>query len=154
MADLTFDCPECSHELIVDAQASGMVVACPECGTKILVPNPEDEPEETPAAGAGGVPVKLVGSRADAAAVPESAPEPAVAPAPEMVPTSPALEYKVVSLLEGDGEAGKITADAVEFKLNELLSDGWTLRSATTVHTRDWLGNPKQELLLIVERRI
>lgn len=140
MADLTFDCPECSHELVVDAQAAGMVVACPECGAQLRIPAIGEEP----AAGGAGAAAKRVGTVA----------APAPVPAPEMAAAGPALEYKVVSMLEGDGDAGKLTADAVEFKLNELLQDGWQLRSSTAVNTRDWLGNPKQEILLIMVRQI
>ena len=140
MSDLTFDCPECSHTLIVDAQAVGLVVACPECGTQIRVPDPEAEPE-------GGEPAA---QEADDASTPEAEPEPA--PAPEMAATDALQEYRVVSLVEDDGIAGKITADVVELKLNALLQEGWRLRSATTIQTRDAQGEPRQELLLIVER--
>jgi DNA-directed RNA polymerase subunit RPC12/RpoP len=137
MTDLTFDCPECSHTLVVDAQAVGLVVACPECGTQIRVPNP-DAPEasepDTP----------------DAA--PDAAPFVEPAAAPEMVAAGAIQEYRVVSMIEDEGIAGKITADVVELKLNELLQEGWRLRSATTIQTRDTQGDPRQELLLILER--
>ena len=146
MADLTFDCPECSHELVVDAQAAGMVVACPECGAQLRIPALEEEP----AAGESGGSAKRVGTKA----APAPATRPAPAPPPEIAPSGQSLEYKVVSMLEGEGDAGKLTADAVEFKLNELLQDGWQLRSSTAINTRDWLGNPKQEILLILVRPI
>jgi len=138
MSDLTFDCPECSHTLIVDAQAVDLVVACPECGTQIRVPNPEA------AAGESALP--------DAETAPDAPPAAEPAPAPEMAATGVLQEYRVVSLIEDDGIAGKITADVVELKLNELLQEGWRLRSATTIRTRDAQGEPRQELLLIVER--
>lgn len=139
MADLTFDCPECKHTLVVDAQAGGLVVACPECGTQIRVPSPEAAPD----AGDAAMP--------DAVA---AAPDVEPASAPEMAAAAPIPEYRVVSLIEDDGIAGKITADLVEFKLNELLQEGWRLRSATTIRTRDAAGEPRQELLLIMERQI
>jgi DNA-directed RNA polymerase subunit M/transcription elongation factor TFIIS len=140
MTDLTFDCPECAHTLVVDAQAAGLVVACPECGTQIRVPNPEAEPEAVEPAVPDAV----------AAATPDAEP----AAAPEMAAVAAMPEYRVVSLIESDGIAGKITADGVEFKLNELRQEGWRLRSATTIRTRDAQGEPRQELLLIMERQI
>lgn len=135
MADLIFDCPECAHNLIVDAQAAGLVVGCPECGTQIRVPHPDQVPEP-------GEITELADREAAAPA--------AMVPTPEM--SAAALEYRVVSLIDGAPE--KITADAVEYKLNELLQEGWQLRSATTVQTCDAQGQPGQELLLILERRI
>jgi DNA-directed RNA polymerase subunit RPC12/RpoP len=143
MADLVFDCPECSHELIVDAQAAGMMVPCPECGASLLVPKPEEVAAEE--AAAEPVPVRVV-SEGEAAA-------PEAVPAPELAPVR--VEYRVVSLLEGEGAEGKITAAAVEQKLTELLQEGWFLRTAATVQARDWLGNnPRQELLLMLERQM
>ncbi|MEI8243125.1 MAG: hypothetical protein WCI17_07655 [bacterium] len=127
MADLTFDCPECAHNLVVDAQAAGLVVACPDCGTQLRVPSPD--------AAAGEV------------AAPDAA-EPA--PVPEMA-AGATLEYKVVSMSDA---AGPITADAVEFALNERMQEGWQLRSATTLQMCGAQGQPGQELLLILERPI
>ena len=142
MADLTFDCPACGHSLIVDAQAVGLVVACPECGTQLLVPNPDENAEN----GETNGPETVGGER-------PAIPSTRVA-APEMAANGPALEYKVVSMPEGEGAAGKLTADAVEYRLNELMQDGWLLRSAVTVHSRDAQDKPRQELLLVMERRI
>ena len=141
MADLTFDCPECSHELIVDAQAAGRVVACPECGTQIRIPDPETDPEVAASN-------SLVNSEAPPV---EATPSGEPVPAPEM---AAAMEYRVVSLIEGDNIADRITADAVEFKLNELTPEGWRLRSATTIQRADAQDKVRQELLLILERKI
>lgn len=141
MADIIFDCPECDHNLVVDKQAAGRVVTCPECGSQIQVPTPDpSEADEVPEP---AVEVTLA---------PDDAAEPVAAP--EMATAGAAMEYKVVSMPEGEGEADKLTGDAVEFKLNELAQEGWHLRSATTIPTRNWLGNPKQELLLILDRQI
>ena len=138
MADLTFDCPECSHNLVVDTQAAGLVVACPECGTQIRVPCPDSGSE----AGESAVPEE--GGAATPDAAPLSGPE---------VASETAVEYRVISMIAGEGGA-EITADAVEFRLNELTQEGWRLRSATTVPTCDAQGLPNPELLLIMERNI
>ena len=142
MADLTFECPECSHALIVDVQAAGLVVPCPDCGTQIRVPVPDPELE----AGETDTTAKVD------AATPEAPPVGEPVPVPEMA--AAAVEYRVVGMIDGNGIAEKVTADAVEFRLNELLQEGWRLRSATTVQTHDAQGNPRQELLLIMERQI
>ena len=139
MADLNFDCPECSHNLIVDAQAAGLVVACPECGTQIRVPALDAE------TGIAGEPVRVAVSVTDESAASEPV------PAPEM--SAAALEYRVVGLIDGDGSAGQLTAEVVEFKLNELQQEGWRLCSATTIQTQDAQDKPRQELLLILERK-
>ena len=141
MPDLAFDCPECSHELIVDAQAAGRVVACPECGTQIRIPDPDHDPE----ASEPDLQANLEAPPVEAAPIVE------LVPAPEM---AVAMEYRVVSLIDGDGIFDRITADAVEFKLNELTQDGWRLRSATTIQTPDAQDKLRQELLLILERKI
>jgi len=129
MSDLAFDCPECAHNLIVDEQAVGLVIACPECGTQVRVPETGDD------------------STADVAA--ESTADPA--PAPEM--QAGGLEYRVVGMIDGPGIDEKITPEVVEFRLNELVQEGWILRSATTVLTRDENNKQRQELLLILERQ-
>ena len=125
MSDLAFDCPECGHNLVVDEQAVGLVVACPECGTQVRVPNPDDEAET------------------DATET---------APAPELA--AGGLEYRVVGLIDGEGADEKITAEVVQFRLNELAQEGWLLRSSTTIQTRDAQNQPRQELLLMLERLV
>ena len=118
MSDLAFDCPECARNLIVDEQAVGLIVACPECGTQVRVPETVDDPAAAVAAemGAGG------------------------------------LVYRVVGLIDGEGPDEKITAEVVEFRLNDLAQEGWVLRSATTVQTCDAQDRPRQKLLLMMER--
>jgi predicted RNA-binding Zn-ribbon protein involved in translation (DUF1610 family) len=52
MSDIAFDCPECSGHLVVDAQAAGRVVNCPQCSKQIRIPrsgNPTSSPPPTPA---------------------------------------------------------------------------------------------------------
>jgi len=43
--DITFDCPNCGQELVVDSSYTGIEIECPECETKIVVP--ETGKEET-----------------------------------------------------------------------------------------------------------
>lgn len=39
--DIVFDCPECSHNLVVDYRAAGLQVPCSSCGSIIQVPIPD-----------------------------------------------------------------------------------------------------------------
>ena len=39
MADINFNCPECSSPLSVDESGAGMVVACPQCSKDIQIPS-------------------------------------------------------------------------------------------------------------------
>jgi DNA-directed RNA polymerase subunit M/transcription elongation factor TFIIS len=39
--DLTFHCPHCQQELMVDASAGGQVIQCPTCNSEIGVPMPD-----------------------------------------------------------------------------------------------------------------
>lgn len=39
--DLTFNCPHCQQELMVDASAAGQVIQCPTCNAEIGVPMPD-----------------------------------------------------------------------------------------------------------------
>lgn len=39
--DITFDCPNCKQEMLVDAEDVGRDVECPSCGANITIPAPE-----------------------------------------------------------------------------------------------------------------
>ena len=52
MSDMEFDCPHCSHGLVVDTRGAGMQVNCPECGEPIEIPVPDWLAEEELEAGA------------------------------------------------------------------------------------------------------
>jgi hypothetical protein len=38
--DLTFECPQCKQEMVVDASGGGSEVECPGCGATVTVPAP------------------------------------------------------------------------------------------------------------------
>ncbi|MFZ4397072.1 MAG: DUF4177 domain-containing protein [Kiritimatiellia bacterium] len=144
MADVTFDCPECSHNLIVDDLATGMVVPCPECGTQIRVPAPETDLPVSEAADAGE----------DLAAHPDAGPGIEPVAAPEMT-CGDRREYKVVSMMGGAGAGSILRADEIETWLNERTQEGWRLCAATTMQTRSQEQDTAYpELLLFLERRI
>lgn len=39
--DIVFECPFCSHGLVIDYKGAGLHVTCPECGNEVLAPIPE-----------------------------------------------------------------------------------------------------------------
>lgn len=39
--DIVFDCPYCEKSLAIDYRGAGLVIGCPDCGSKIQVPIPE-----------------------------------------------------------------------------------------------------------------
>ncbi len=39
--DILFECPNCSKSLGIDQRGAGLVVKCPDCGTRLRVPMPE-----------------------------------------------------------------------------------------------------------------
>ena len=45
--DITFKCPICDQELVVDASYAGETIECPECTADIVVPPPEGQEAET-----------------------------------------------------------------------------------------------------------
>ena len=142
MADVTFDCPECSHNLIVDEQATGMVVPCPECGTQIRVPALGTDLSVSEAADAG-----------EARTAPPAA-GPCIEPVatPEMT-CGDRREYKVVSMMGGAGASSILRTDEIEAWLNERAQEGWRLCAATTIQTQSQeqdIAYP--ELLLFIER--
>lgn len=57
MADITFFCKHCGHELVCDLSGSGQLVPCPECGKQVTIPtrtrpsNPELIKFDCPACG-------------------------------------------------------------------------------------------------------
>lgn len=140
MADLTFNCPECSHDLIVDEQAMGLVVPCPECGTQIRVPASEAD-----------LPVGVSAETNDPLD-PDTEAVPGIEPvaAPE-IRIGDRREYKVVSMM--GAAATTIRADEIESWLNERTQEGWRLCAATTIQTRaEQQDTTQPELLLFLER--
>ena len=43
MSDIQFNCPKCSHNLVVDAAGAGMSVPCPECNEPLIIPGPDEQ---------------------------------------------------------------------------------------------------------------
>ena len=39
--DIVFECPQCSKSLVIDEQGAGLMVRCPDCGTRMQVPIPD-----------------------------------------------------------------------------------------------------------------
>lgn len=40
-SDIVFNCPHCSHQLVIDVRGAGLTVNCTECGNLVPVPIPE-----------------------------------------------------------------------------------------------------------------
>ena len=51
MADITFDCPQCGNNLVVDESGAGLSAPCPECSQIITIPSPATAPRPTPPQG-------------------------------------------------------------------------------------------------------
>jgi len=49
MADITFTCARCNQHLVVDAAGAGMMVSCPTCNGRLVVPGGREDkaPEKT-----------------------------------------------------------------------------------------------------------
>lgn len=41
--DLTFSCPNCHQEMVVDASGAGSDVECPACGEDVTIPEPDPQ---------------------------------------------------------------------------------------------------------------
>ncbi len=161
MADITFDCPECSHNLIVDATAAGLVVPCPECATQIRVPSPATEPllpadkttdttDTTETTETTENTENTENAETSEPAEPDETDEPVAAP--ELTAAAP-LTYRVLSLpVNARPDEEPLTAETVEACLNSVAQEGWQLRAATTIPVRTVQGTPQPELLLILER--
>lgn len=39
--DIIFECPECSKSLGIDRKGAGLIIRCPDCGTRMRVPSPD-----------------------------------------------------------------------------------------------------------------
>lgn len=44
--DITFNCPLCEQELVVDSSYAGETIECPECAAEIVVPASENQDED------------------------------------------------------------------------------------------------------------
>jgi transcription elongation factor Elf1 len=40
-SDIVFDCPNCQKSLAIDFHGAGLIITCPDCGSRIQVPIPE-----------------------------------------------------------------------------------------------------------------
>jgi len=47
MPDIKFNCPECGKHLVVDERGAGMTLTCTDCGKPIVIPNPNEQDEES-----------------------------------------------------------------------------------------------------------
>ena len=45
--DVVFQCTKCAHVMAVDRRASGMVATCPQCQTRMIIPNHQEGAEYT-----------------------------------------------------------------------------------------------------------
>ena len=42
-SDILFECPSCGKSLVVDEGAEGLIIACPQCQTSVIVPPKQNE---------------------------------------------------------------------------------------------------------------
>ena len=62
------------------------------------------------------------------------------------------VQFKVVSLNDRKFFSGKLSAEALQQKLNELATEGWIFTQATTAHWPNWLGTNQEEVLLFFQK--
>jgi hypothetical protein len=48
MADISFECPKCTGHLVVDEEAAGRKVKCPDCGEPLVIPEKQSVPVPPP----------------------------------------------------------------------------------------------------------
>jgi len=41
--DIIFECPHCAKSLAIDWRGAGLMITCPDCGTRIQVPESDDD---------------------------------------------------------------------------------------------------------------
>jgi uncharacterized Zn finger protein (UPF0148 family) len=41
--DILFECPQCAKSLAIDWRGAGLMITCPDCGTRIQVPEPDED---------------------------------------------------------------------------------------------------------------
>ena len=54
--DILFDCPICGKNLVIEGIGRGLKILCPQCQSKIEVPNPKETPPEENKTGASPPP--------------------------------------------------------------------------------------------------
>jgi DNA-directed RNA polymerase subunit RPC12/RpoP len=40
--DIIFECPHCAKSMAIDQRGGGLMISCPDCGSRIQVPHPEE----------------------------------------------------------------------------------------------------------------
>ncbi len=87
MADISFNCPHCATNLVVEEEGAGLDVPCPVCAVDIVIPDPRRGDE--------GAEIVEPGDASEAAArepepLPEAAPPEEISRVPEAAPVEPA----------------------------------------------------------------
>jgi hypothetical protein len=102
MADMTFNCPQCSNGIQVDDQWAGQQIACPTCQTLVVVPRPAPAAASSPLVpkppSGGGKRLSIGASKEQTAAAPKPGP-PSVQrqPVKSSKGSSPLLKYAKIA---------------------------------------------------------
>ncbi len=40
-SDIIFECPQCAKSMAIDRRGAGLMISCPDCGTRVRVPAPD-----------------------------------------------------------------------------------------------------------------
>lgn len=41
--DIIFECPHCAKSMAIDRRGAGLMISCPDCGTRVRVPGPDPQ---------------------------------------------------------------------------------------------------------------
>jgi DNA-directed RNA polymerase subunit RPC12/RpoP len=101
MADMTFNCPQCSQGIQVDDQWAGQEIACPTCQTAVVVPAPTRHSPLVPKPPTGGAKRLSIGSsKEQVAATLKPGPPSVMRPTTRPKGPNPMIKYaKIAAIL-------------------------------------------------------
>jgi hypothetical protein len=114
-----------------------MSLECPVCSKTIMVPDAphfRSAPLDKPSSMSPGKPAEKT---ADAPAAPPAG----------------TRQYKVVSLGDRTVFPAELNVAVLEAKINELATQGWTLKEVRPVRWPNWLNSSQEETLVFFEKK-
>ena len=141
----TVVCPRCKTPIKVEGEPGSYDLTCPKCSHSISVTidSPKERSlEETQ---------HIAPPEAPATVKPMS-----VGVEQEIVNSQggkQVIQFRVASLNDRDFFSGKLSAESIQVKLNEMAKDGWIFKQATTAHWPNWLGTNQEEVLMFFEKK-
>ena len=151
-------CPSCGEKGKLPQQLAGIRIKCKKCSASFLVPSPggsSAEAHEPAESHDDGIAVDGldISSWSEPSPVATAAPVPVVAPLlTETAPLAAGVkQYKLLTPKDKFFE-GRFEFTRLEDAINHYARQGWVVRSMATPLVAGFAGDPREEIVVLLER--